>query len=306
MKYVKYLGRKLNLIFGRYGLKVVSVTKDRFIEGFKDDTFLNSENECVKINLTPMIPNNQTSQGVVWKLFNTCKDRPNQGIEETVWYASYGLYTFLKNFKPGKVLDVGSHRGAVSKIFRFLGYEVTTIEICKGFPDPDFREDYLKIKFTEKFDYIWCSHVLEHQRNIGFFLEKCLHDLRVGGTLLITVPLEHCSIKLTWGHANNFSVQALLYNLASAGFDVRSAPVAIYNQQISVFAVKPNKATENVGSFAPYPIPVMSTSELERESREHEMSSEDFSELINQVQSNIEDFYTNENINWKYWPENIK
>jgi SAM-dependent methyltransferase len=304
MKYVKYLGRKLNLILGHYGLKVVRVTKDKVIEGLRDDIFLNSEGKKVKINLTPMTPNNQTSQGVMWSLANIDKAAPNQSINEAVWYASFGLYTFLKNFKPGKILDIGSHRGAVSRLFRFLGYEVTTLEICKGFPEPDYREDYLKIKFPEKFNYIWCSHVLEHQRNISVFLEKCLDDLQVGGMLLITVPLEHCSINLTWGHANNFSVQTLLYNLASAGFDVKSAPVAVYNQQISVFAVKPDILIDNVRSFAPYPKFNKSNSEIEAVALEHEISVESFREMIEEVQSNIEDFYLDEDITWKFWPTN--
>ena len=46
----------------------------------------------------------------------------------------------------------------------------------EGF-EADFHGDYLSVEFGRPFDAIWCSHVFEHQRHPGRFLEKIFRDL---------------------------------------------------------------------------------------------------------------------------------
>lgn len=86
--------------------------------------------------------------------------------------------------------------------------------------------------FGEAFDGIWCAHVLEHQMNIGAFLENLRHDLRPGGVLAITVPpLKH---EIVGGHVSLWNEGLLIYNLVLAGFDCRDAQVGVYGYNISV------------------------------------------------------------------------
>ena len=68
------------------------------------------------------------------------------------------------------------------------------------------------------------AHVLEHQRNVGAFLER-LHALLVeGGVLAITVPV-HPRERLIAGHLTSWNAGLLCYNLVLAGFDCRAARV---------------------------------------------------------------------------------
>ena len=82
------------------------------------------------------------------------------------------------------VLDLGSGEGLHAAAFRGLGKQVTTLSYI---PPADYVGDYIQLNLPQ-FDCIWASHVLEHQRNVGLFLEKCFNDLTDGGILAITVP----------------------------------------------------------------------------------------------------------------------
>jgi SAM-dependent methyltransferase len=85
-------------------------------------------------------------------------------------------------------------------------------------------------------DAIWCCHVLEHQRNVGAFLEKCYRDLRLGGWLAITVP--PMKPEIVGGHLTLWNAGLLLYNLILAGFDCREASVKTYDYNVSVIVRK--------------------------------------------------------------------
>jgi protein-L-isoaspartate O-methyltransferase len=97
-----------------------------------------------------------------------------------VWFAHATLTGLLRNTEFNTVLDIGCGEGLVSNIFKFLNKQVTTLEPGESRPrlpefDPikiDYTDDYLTLDFKEKFDVIWCSHVLEHIRNPATFLDK--------------------------------------------------------------------------------------------------------------------------------------
>jgi hypothetical protein len=99
MKFVKFLVGILNRSLEKFGIKFIRVTRDRILKGYKDDTFLNANGGKESVNLIPMTPNAQTEQGVIWKLVNESKGKAINELEESVWYASFGLYSFLKNYK---------------------------------------------------------------------------------------------------------------------------------------------------------------------------------------------------------------
>jgi SAM-dependent methyltransferase len=144
-------------------------------------------------------------------------------LEQEVLYSHETLAKLLidHNADFHSVLDIGSHWGNVSNVFKFLGKKTVGCEISPiGAEYADYHQDFLDIAFPEKFDAIWCSAALEHQRNLGIFLNKIFDDLRDGGILALTIPLQ-VSMHLDFGHCNLFSPLIILYQLTLAGFDCR-------------------------------------------------------------------------------------
>lgn len=129
----------------------------------------------------------------------------------------------------GRVLDIGSGDGEHAAAFRAAGFDVTTISLREP---ADVVMDYAQYQPDVLFDGIWASHVLEHQRNPGAFLEKCKRDLRPSGWLAVTVP--PMKPEVVGGHVALFNAGILLYHLILAGFDCRNAMVKTYDYNVSV------------------------------------------------------------------------
>lgn len=77
--------------------------------------------------------------------------------------------------------------------------------------------DFNKINFNNKYDAIWCCHILEHQVNVNIFLKKIHSLLNEGGYLAIIVPPRKPFI--VGGHVTLWNAGLVLYNLILAGFD---------------------------------------------------------------------------------------
>lgn len=132
-----------------------------------------------------------------------------------------------------RILDVGAGVNSLhTKAIRAAGLYVETNDILES----DHQGDYLSIGDIGTFDGIWCSHVLEHQRNPGLFLDRIHKDLREGGILAITVPPRKDLI--VGGHVSLWNAGLLLYHLILARFDCRNAMVATYGYNISVILNK--------------------------------------------------------------------
>lgn len=134
-------------------------------------------------------------------------------------------YQAIKKFKEydiGRCLDIGSGENSV----------IDGAKTCDLLPTADYVGDYMGFEFDEPFDSIWCCHVLEHQRNVGFFLEKIRRDVKVGGVVAITVPPYRTD--LVGGHIHLGNAGHLLYNMILAGFDCSEAMVGEYGYNISV------------------------------------------------------------------------
>lgn len=149
------------------------------------------------------------------------------------------LQKLCQSYEFKTILDVGSGPGKHSELFKQRGKQVTACDIGIS---PNYEHgiaiegDYMKLNFGEGFDAIWCCHVLEHQRNVGFFLEKLFDDLKEEGVLAITVPPKKSSI--VGGHLTLWNAGLLLYNLILAGFDCADASVASYGYNVSVIVRK--------------------------------------------------------------------
>lgn len=138
-------------------------------------------------------------------------------------WATEALERVLRCDDVRTVLDVGSGNGEHARVMRSTGKEVLTVNLESP---ADIVGDFMVLELCprELFDCVWCSHVLEHQTNVGEFLKKCLDLLRDDGLLAITVPpAKH---EIVGGHLTLWNQGLLVYNLIVAGLDCHHARVS--------------------------------------------------------------------------------
>jgi SAM-dependent methyltransferase len=133
------------------------------------------------------------------------------------------------------VLDIGCGRGAHTHFFEYRKKTVLAIDIKTDYPGA-IQDDYNEYHFGVQFDAIWISHVLEHQRNVGLFLDKVNSDLKEDGFLCITVPPMKTSI--VGGHLTVWNAGLLVYNLVLAGVDCSKIRMKQYDYNISIILQK--------------------------------------------------------------------
>ena len=144
--------------------------------------------------------------------------------KENIFQLDWGTHAALKllgSFEFTSLLDIGSGGGEHKRLFEYFSKDVYSVDIVKS---ADYCGDFMTIDFDKKFDAIWCSHVLEHQRNVGLFLDKIFDSLNENGVLAIVVPI-HPRERLISGHLTSWSIPLLSYNLIMAGFDCVEASV---------------------------------------------------------------------------------
>lgn len=141
-------------------------------------------------------------------------------------------FTKLYDYEFETVLDIGCGTGEHATIFRKLGKQVTAIALSEP-ADIVCDFNYANLPM---YDCLWASHVLEHQANVGRFLDRCFYHLNENGILAITVPpLKH---EIVGGHVSLWNAGLLLYNLILAGFNCKQAAVKSYGYNISVIVRK--------------------------------------------------------------------
>jgi len=114
-------------------------------------------------------------------------------------------------------LDIGSGEGVHTAILHHAGLEV--FQVDKYSNAAEYKVDFIEHEFDRKFDVIFCSHVIEHQRNVGLFLDRIFDVLSDDGVLIISAPKE--SHNLIEGHLNSFIFPLFLQQLIHAGFDCK-------------------------------------------------------------------------------------
>lgn len=140
-------------------------------------------------------------------------------------WGSFALIEFLvsegKNLgtKYKSCLDIGSGPGVHTAIMREAGLEV--FQLDKYSDTAEYKVDFITHEFNQKFDVIFCSHVIEHQRNVGLFLDKIYDILSDDGVLIISAP-KHPAERMIEGHINSFIFPLFLQHLVYAGFDCRN------------------------------------------------------------------------------------
>lgn len=161
----------------------------------------------------------------------------------------------LNEYEFNTVLDLGAGCGDASRVFYQHGKQVTAIV---AYSEEDFPadlqnsvklivSDFIEYKFDIKYDLIWASHVLEHQRNVGQFLDKMWEILSDDGIAVITVPPFEAFAG--GGHINSFSESSLIYACLLANFDLRDVRIKRYDYNLSIIVKKSDFPKIN-GNFA--------------------------------------------------------
>ena len=142
---------------------------------------------------------------------------------------------FPKNFQ---VLDIGGAFGNHSEVMRSFGLSVDLID--KYEEKAEFRGDFNTFNFKKKYDMIFCSHVIEHQRNQGAFLDKIYDILKDEGDLVISGP-THEAEKFVEGHISTTILPVFLQILIYAGFDCKNGKMMSIAGVENSFIVKKAK-----------------------------------------------------------------
>lgn len=135
-------------------------------------------------------------------------------------------------------LDVGAGKCIQSEYLKSKGKQVYTCDMnisgganCKT---DEFSYDYvgnfLDINFDKSFDCTYAIHVLEHQKNVGLFVDKLKLITKPSGLICFVIPIRKPFI--VSGHLSIWNAGLLLYNLVSSGIDCRDCKILQYDYNI--------------------------------------------------------------------------
>jgi len=148
------------------------------------------------------------------------------------------LLSYKYSRKPIEVLDIGGALGKHCEIMRKYGFSVDLID--KYEKDAEFVGDFNQHNFKKKYDMIHCSHVIEHQRNQGIFLDKIYDLLKDDGDLVISGP-KHPAERFVEGHIASTVLPLFLQILVYAGFDCKNGKIMSIAGIENSFVVKKAK-----------------------------------------------------------------
>ena len=143
-------------------------------------------------------------------------------------------------------------RGRAHAVLPPLWQQVFSVDFAAG---ADYVGDFNKLVLDRQFDVVWCSHVLEHQRNVGNFLERIYAAVKDDtGILAITVPV-HPRQRLLCGHITSWNAGLLCYNLVLAGFDCSKARALQTAYELGLIVRKERAVAPEIGPSAAFHMP---------------------------------------------------
>jgi len=187
----------------------------------------------------------------IWvKVFKRKMPKLPEDFDELV-LSSHALYKLIKDFEFTTVLDIGSGAGAHAKVLHRHNKKVTALDfgtsIYANIKGSNYKNiEHLELDFYEfsidrKFDCIWASHVLEHQKNPGEFIRKCMELVKTNGIIAITIPPMEQNV--LGGHLTNWNAGLLLYNLIINGVDCSDCSILSYGYNISIIVKNKKRGT---------------------------------------------------------------
>jgi SAM-dependent methyltransferase len=183
-------------------------------------------------------------------------DVDSETVTETVNHPHLALLKLLRDCEFATAMDIGCGEGAEVRLMRHAGKVVTAVNFDPACSfEADYFGDFMAMPAV-KVDAVWCSHVLEHVRNPGAFLDRIYDSLNDGGWLALSVPYHEFGGPLdaiNIGHHNRYNVLLLAYQLVCSGFDCSEEDFSsiVHGGQVSVVLRKrPNGIGRS--NFAPY------------------------------------------------------
>jgi 2-polyprenyl-3-methyl-5-hydroxy-6-metoxy-1,4-benzoquinol methylase len=184
----------------------------------------------------------QLTPGIALFGYNIFKDTcPGYPRFRSLYALDYAI-----KLKPISVLDVGSGGGYHALAFANAGSNVLCVDYGSSVyaKQSDVHNlnvvhvDFNQFNPPAKFDLVWASHILEHQQNVGNFIQKLIECCTEDGHICITVPDPHRP--LLGGHLTLWSPGLLAYNIALCGIDVSDSKLVRGTKEFSIF-FKPKK-----------------------------------------------------------------
>ncbi|WP_436917329.1 class I SAM-dependent methyltransferase [Acinetobacter schindleri] len=161
-------------------------TKENFEDLINDDIFLYLCNECKLKFYYPMIIGNE-------KFYNSLQKKSWYYLDEKEEY--YYTQRFINKYD--KVLEIGSGKGAFSKIIncaQYVGLDFSrnakALAEKNGILIHNESIENFSKKNKEKFDVVVNFQVLEHVSNPKSFIENSLEVIKKDGLMIIAVPSE--------------------------------------------------------------------------------------------------------------------
>ena len=162
---------------------------------------------------------------------------------DTIGHAGVGLKYLLDHYAFETVIDVGSGTGRHASLFEKFGKTVTRLDygvadtFTKGGKTDDvILTDIVAFQTEKRWDCVWASHIMEHQRNVGLFISKLFELTHEGGIVAITVP--PVKQRLAGGHLTMWNQGLVIYNCCLAGIDMSEAEVFRYGGNITMIVRK--------------------------------------------------------------------
>ena len=202
--------------------KIGSSVAIRILENKKNTKLNNSYN--VEYNSSST---NQTQHGILGTIESDTSGLIGKFDKEIV--RAHKILNKLLKLQFNTILDIGA--GALEHSNIFLENN-KIVDICDYGNSVYYKKhdeniynkirnkyigDFNTIKINNKYDAIWCCHILEHQLNVNLFLKKIHGLLNEDGYLAIVVPPRKPFI--VGGHVSIWNAGLVLYNLILAGFD---------------------------------------------------------------------------------------
>ena len=175
--------------------------------------------------------------------------------DRMVWLFLKQKTTFFQN-PPSKALHIAPEHALKNKFKNILGNNYLTADLFRN--DVDLKMDVADIQFPDKsFDFIYCSHVLEHVPDDKKAMAELHRILTDNGYAIILVPtfgtktLEDLSIsdpqerKRLYGqedHVRSYGID-FVDRLKDSGFKVDIIPPQSFLNEIQINQMAVNKAS---------------------------------------------------------------
>lgn len=216
------------------------------------------KNECwshwLNVDLSPRL---YIPKGLVW-LLDLLKSRL---IEP------FGLRE-LASLPKKRLMDVGCGNGTMLSLATKLGWQAMGLEIdpaavrasrTQGLNVLEGTYERLA-EYSQAFDCIVCSHVLEHVHNPQDMLIKLKEALKPGGTLLLSLPNATSALRYHFGenwrgleaprHLSIPSMHQLKAHLEGMGFSVKERQLNVFPTAVESLRIQRRAAIVNASDKA--------------------------------------------------------